>query len=109
MSVQRGFTLVELMVVITIIAILSVVGVTVFSGVQKSARDTKRRVDIDAIAKALEVNKNPDGKYEPLKDEFFASGKLPIDPIGSSNAICGNQIPPQTTYDHECVYYGQNL
>ena len=51
-----GFTLVELLVVISIIAVLSVIGVTVFSGVQKSARDAKRRGDIDAISKALEVH-----------------------------------------------------
>lgn len=88
-----GFTLVELMVVITIIAILSVVGVTVFSGVQKSARDTKRRVDVDAIAKALEVNKT--SSYQVLNDTWFANGKVPFDPVAGGYQIqapgCGDQ------------------
>ena len=60
-----GFTLVELLIVISIIAVLSVIGVTVFSGVQKSARDAKRRGDIDAIAKALEVYKSQNNTYTP--------------------------------------------
>lgn len=62
---KRGFTLVELLVVIAIIAILSVVGVTVFSGVQKSARDAKRKADLGAIYKALEIYFYQNGKYPP--------------------------------------------
>lgn len=72
----QGFTLIELMVVIAIIAILSVVGVTLFSNAQKSARDASRRADLDATAKALEVNKTTAG-YQVLADTQFSSGKIP--------------------------------
>ena len=40
---KKGFTLIELMIVVAIIAILSVIGVTIFAGIQKNARDAKRR------------------------------------------------------------------
>ena len=89
-----GFTLVELLVVISIIAILSVIGITVFSGVQKNARDAKRRGDIDAISKAIELHFNTTSDqyctidpptpdiyiYCTPADAWFAGGALPVDP-----------------------------
>ncbi len=62
---NKGFTLIELLVVIAIIAVLSTIGFAVFSGVQKGARDAKRRSDIDAIAKALEIYKSQNNTYTP--------------------------------------------
>lgn len=84
----QGFTLVELMVVITIIAILSVVGVTVFSSAQKNARDGRRRAEIQAIANALETNKTPNGTYNVLAGTQFASGVIPVDSGNGSAAYC---------------------
>lgn len=49
-----GFTLVELLVVITILAILGAIAFSVYANAQKSARDAKRKADIDALAKNFE-------------------------------------------------------
>lgn len=51
---KQGFTLVELLVVISIIAILSVIGVTIFSSAQNSAKKAKLGADFDAIYKNIE-------------------------------------------------------
>ncbi len=55
---SKGFTLVELLVVISIIAILATISVTVFSAAQGGARDGKRRSEISSIAKAIESAKD---------------------------------------------------
>ncbi len=87
----QGFTLVELLVVVSIIAILSVIGITVYAGVQKNARDARRKGDVDSIAAALEVHMNQTvdqycigvaGTYcAPVANTaWFASGAIPADP-----------------------------
>ncbi len=80
---KKGFTLVELLVVISIIAVLSVIGITVFTGVQKNAADAKRRGDIDAIMKAYEVT-GSNGQYRQLTGADFAGGTIPVPPEGDS-------------------------
>lgn len=84
-----GFTLVELLVVISIIAILSVIGFAVFSSVQQGARDAVRREEVGAMAKALEVNyDNSTAKYIPFATTQFASGAVPVDAY-TGLAKCG--------------------
>lgn len=86
MKKRSGFTLIELLVVVAIIAILSVIGLVAFTSVQTNARDARRRADIDAIAKALEANKDPgSSKYTTsLANSQFVGGTIPTD---SGNGI----------------------
>lgn len=54
MSNRAGFTLVELLIVISIIATLAVIGFLAFSQVGKKARDGKRQSDLQSIRSALQ-------------------------------------------------------
>lgn len=71
---HKGFTLIELMVVVSIIAVLAVIGLTVFTGLQRSARDAKRKADIEAIATALEIYKDQHGTYSVATSFPCAAG-----------------------------------
>lgn len=51
---KKGFTLFELLVSISIIGILTALGVVSFSAAQKKARDSRRIQDMDAVQKAAE-------------------------------------------------------
>lgn len=62
-NVQQGFTLIELLVVISIIGIL--IGVSIFGlgGARESARDGKRRGDLELIRSGLEIYQSDCGEY----------------------------------------------
>jgi prepilin-type N-terminal cleavage/methylation domain-containing protein len=51
---RRGFTIVELIIVITIVGILLTLAVVSLNGTQAKARDDERRTDIQSIATTLE-------------------------------------------------------
>lgn len=51
---KKGFTLLEMLVVIGIIAILVSIGISSYSTAQKKARDAKRKSDLKSIQSALE-------------------------------------------------------
>jgi prepilin-type N-terminal cleavage/methylation domain-containing protein len=52
---NKGFTIIELLIVIIIIGILALIGVVAYGNVQQSARDSKRQSDISSIHTALEA------------------------------------------------------
>ncbi|EKD85385.1 MAG: hypothetical protein ACD_38C00035G0009 [uncultured bacterium] len=85
----KGFTLIELLIVVTIIAVLSAIGYAVYAnlGLQAKSRNDRRKADIDAISKALEVNKIPEGNYAELDNAQFSNGIVPTDP-GTSTSYC---------------------
>ena len=52
---KRAFTLVELLVVISIMAILTIITVSQFRTARKRANDVARKGDLNAVAKALQM------------------------------------------------------
>jgi type IV pilus assembly protein PilA len=53
MKKQSGFTLIELMVVMAIIAILATAGLSAYGGYLKKARDSTRIADLRAIESVI--------------------------------------------------------
>ena|SRR3989344_8788791 len=56
-----GFTLIELMVSIAIVAILATIGITAYGTTQQTARDARRKSELKAIADSIEATKTGRG------------------------------------------------
>lgn len=59
----KGFTLVELIVVMVIIGILATLSIGNYVTIRAKARDAKRKHDLETIAKTLETWMNDHGEY----------------------------------------------
>lgn len=59
----QGFTLIELLVVIAIIGLLASVVLVSLNSARSKARDTKRRADLNQVAKALELYYDTNNAY----------------------------------------------
>lgn len=60
---KPGFTIVELLIVIVVIAILAAISVVAYNGVQQRARNSQRVHDIQAVTQALELYYIDKGSY----------------------------------------------
>jgi len=66
---RRGFTLVELLVVMTIIGLLSTIATVNYSSSRMKARDARRLADMDAFRTALELYNTNQGGFPGDKAE----------------------------------------
>ncbi len=88
----KGFTLVELLVVISIIAILSIIGLVSYTNFLKTSRDNKRLADLKFIQSALEEYHSDNLAYpftvtpgSPLLNGSKTyMTKVPNDPTGTT-------------------------
>src|ERR1035437_4278474 len=65
---SKGFTIVELLIVIVVIGILALLVITTYSGIQAKARNAKRQTDIQSLQTQLEAFFSQNGFYPSLTD-----------------------------------------
>lgn len=68
---SEGFTLIELLVVIAIIVLLMAISIFGLAGARESARDQRRKTDLETIRSALELYRSDCDKY-PATAEIAA-------------------------------------
>lgn len=94
MFTKKGFTLVELLIVIAIIGVLSALLMANFIGVRQRARDAQRKSDLRQIQSALELYRSDVGNYpsdvefggklaNPTDENTAYMQKVPTDPVNS--------------------------
>lgn len=102
---RRGFTLIELMIVIVILGILMGTILPRITGAQSRARDTARQADLNSIAQAMELYYDDFGAYpgtnatyecldpdvdtgtSDLIKEYFKGSIIPSPPTGETNVL----------------------
>jgi len=84
---NKGFTIVELLIVIVVIGILALLVITTYGGIQQKARNSKRQTDLASLQTHLEAFYNQTGYY-PNRDDMntasFVSGL--VDPSNPNQA-----------------------
>ena len=91
---NKGFTLLELLVVISLLAILATIIINSFTNTLKKGRDSRRKQDLEEISKALELYNDDNSSYpaslswgNPMSDPDtpakFYMRKIPQDPSNS--------------------------
>jgi prepilin-type N-terminal cleavage/methylation domain-containing protein len=102
MKAKKGFTLLEMLVVVGIIAVLVSIGISSYSTAQKKARDAKRKSDLKAIQNALEQYYSICGFQYPTPQAGggFSSIICPTPP--ATNIMPNAPKDPKTNTSYPC-------
>jgi prepilin-type N-terminal cleavage/methylation domain-containing protein len=123
---QKGFTIVELLIVIVVIGILAALVITTYNGIQQKGRNTERQTDAKALQGQLEAYYAQNGGYpadgamtetfigtsmkgldkEALRDPKAAVGAFTLGTAASANQYGYDAAPDGcTTAANDCVSY----
>lgn len=104
---QKGFTIVELLIVIVVIGILAALVISTFSGVQARARDAQRQTDIKSLSTQLEVFYTDNGGYPILSNVSTTTLKgldaaaLVAPGDSGSNSLTNTATPTTAQYGYQ--------
>jgi general secretion pathway protein G len=85
---ERGFTLVELLIVISLISILAAMGLVQYKNSVTSTKESVLRTDLFRMRDAIDQYYADKGKYPSALDSLVSEGymrKIPEDPITKSS------------------------
>lgn len=94
---KKGFTLIEILVVTTIIVLLTSIAAVSYSQFSKSSRDARRKTDLEQVRAALEMYRSNNDQYSSSSFDNTCNfvnwlnlyiGSLPTDPKTSYNYRC---------------------
>ena len=105
---QAGFTLIELMVVVVIIAILAGLVIPRFMGETDKAKQAKAKMQIESLESALKMYKLDNGSYPTTEQGLKGLVETPTVGNLPKNWRQGGYLEkgkvPKDPWDHEYVY-----
>ena len=107
---KKGFTFIEILVVVTIIGLLTTVATVSYRSANRKARDNKRKSDIEQVRAALEMyradnSQYPSGPWSGMIasiESYLNEG--PQDPRPSDFSYFYNRGATKTEY-HICAHF----
>lgn len=89
-----GFTIVELLIVIVVIAILAAISIVAYTGIQNRAADSAIQSDLASIAKKLELAKVDLGHYPETLAEMpeYSLTKSAFDHTANNAYYCVDRV-----------------
>ncbi len=109
---SNGFTLIEVLVATTIVALLTAIGVVSYSSANRSSRDAKRLSDAEQIRAALEMYRADEGHY-PISITFggvlSSGGNVYMSPIPSDPkpSVGGEYSYTGASDDYTLIIYSE--
>lgn len=110
---KKGFSLIELLVVISIIAVITGLSLTNFLGARQRARDTRRKSDLQQLKYALRLYYNDYNKYPAATNNLImgcgasgtsqcpggcSAGEFAAGGSGGCSIVYMRKLPTEYTY-----------
>ncbi len=95
---KKSFTLIEILVVATIIGLLAAIGAVSYVQINKSSRDAKRKADLENIRSAIEMYRSNNQGY-PTSLSFATCS------LGALTDSGGNKYLSKIPNDPKCTTY----
>lgn len=111
MEHEKGFTLIELMIVVSIVGILATIAAPSYQSSLIRAKETVLRQDLFTLRELLDHHRADQGKYPPSLDGLVSAGylrALPKDPFTNSSSSWQEMLEPTEGGIFD-VYSGSNL